>query len=203
MGESGGRRPARRPLASECLGRRRHQGRLSREPRYCERLSPSIDASSYRWFWGDLRLTAVSPACSSVTTAISFFGSTHPPARLQRRCPYAVIKRAPRIGSPDSHPRLGLEVQPLARTNVEGVVPRIQIADGGETVHLGRVVSGELRAHGGIAHLRAPGLSERDEKLPVLLPHIAPVSRSLAERFAVCVERRRRGRRDRRCSPSA
>ena len=54
----------------------------------------------------------------------------------------------------------------------------------------GSVIIGELCAHGGIAHLRAPGLSERDEKLPVLLPDIAPVSRSLAEREAIRVERR-------------
>src|SRR5262245_25845307 len=89
---------------------------------------------------------------------------------------------------PDSYTRFGREEQPLARTDVERVVPRIQIADGREAVHLGRVVIGELCAHRGIAHLRAPGLSEGNEELPIALPHTAPVRRSRAECEAVCVE---------------
>src|SRR4249920_1375660 len=78
-------------------------------------------------------------------------------ARVQRR-------RAP---LPDAHARGRFDVQSLAGHDVECVVPGVEIADSVHQVHLRRVVGRQLRAQRRLIRLRAEGLSEGDEELPV------------------------------------
>src|SRR4051812_29330923 len=73
--------------------------------------------------------------------------------------------------SPDVHALLRREVELVPGLHVEGFVPRVQVADGGDAIRLRRVaVALHHLAQGLVVRRGTPAAREADEELPIARP---------------------------------
>src|SRR5215831_2193753 len=146
-----------RPEPTEAIVSPVRTSRTKTAPRAWEssrsrRTRPSISDRVAAWASGDRHMAAVRTSRTGLREIRS--------AGLQRGDRGGIVARG-LVASPDSDSGGGREVEPLARLDAEGVVPRVDVANRVGAVLPGRMAVGhQLDALELRTHLRAPGLRE-------------------------------------------
>src|SRR5690349_6790373 len=108
--------------------------------------------------------------------------------RLSCASPSGSWQMAMFMESPDTHACPWVEIQLLAGSHVERLVPRVEVAHRGDAKAFGRVIGGRLLAQRVVAVLAAPGVCETQEEVPILLADVTLVLHAVAQGQAIGIE---------------